>query len=414
MKFDKFAISSDIKENLIKLGYFRTTDIQFKTIPAILNGEDVLAVAQTGTGKTAAFAIPVIDRIHVSKTSKRSHGICCLVMVPTRELSKQVGEVFNQLSRHTKVSSFAIYGGVEQEAQAKQLAGGIDILIATPGRMFELIRRGIVDISNIEILVLDEADRMLDLGFIKDIEAVKSLLRQRHQTLFFSATINPKIKRTAYSLIKANALRIQVSPEQLVSRNVSHFVTKVDMDAKRHLLVNFLREHVDSKIIVFVRTQVRAERVLGHLAKNEVTAFGIHGGMPQQDRESSLESFRSAPAGVLIATDVSARGINVKGIQYVINYDLPDDPENYVHRVGRTGRGFDKGEAISFCSPEEREKLIAIEEMLQTKIDTLEAGEQAVAPASKKKIEDMSIAEMIAFEEARFSDAPGKKRKKRR
>jgi ATP-dependent RNA helicase RhlE len=413
MKFDKFAISSDIKDNLEKLGYFRTTDIQFKTIPAILNGEDVLAVAQTGTGKTAAFAIPVIDRIHVSKSSKRSHGIFCLVMVPTRELAKQVGEVFAQLSKHTKASSYAIYGGVEQDQQIRQLAGGTDILIATPGRMFELIRRRIVDIGGIEILVLDEADRMLDLGFIKDIESVKALLKQRHQTLFFSATINPTIKKTAYSLIRANALRIQVSPEQLVSRNVTHYVAKVEMDEKRHLLVNFISEHSESKIIVFVRTQVRAERVVGHLAKNGIVAVAMHGGMEQQDREKNLESFRAAAAGVLVATDVSARGINVTGIEYVINYDLPDDPENYVHRVGRTGRGFAKGEAISFCSAEEKEKLQAVEELIQTKIEVLKADKHALAPVKTRNIENLSIAEMIAFEEARF-EPPRKLKKKKR
>jgi len=258
MKFEKFHIAEEIKDNLIKNGYFRTTDIQYKAIPAIMNGEDVLAIAQTGSGKTAAFAIPIINSIHQYKTSKRSNGIKCLVMVPTRELAKQIGEVFAKLTRHTKASSYAIYGGVEQDPQINQLAGGIDILIATPGRMFDLISQKHVDISKVSVLVLDEADHMLDLGFIDDIEAVKKKLLHRHQTLFFSATINPKIKKLAYSQISSKALRIQVSPEKMVSKNVSHSVVKVDMKEKRNLLVNFILENPEAKIMVFLRTKVRA------------------------------------------------------------------------------------------------------------------------------------------------------------
>jgi ATP-dependent RNA helicase RhlE len=410
MRFDKFKISDEIKRNLEEIGFFRTTDIQFKTIPAIMNGEDVLAIAQTGTGKTAAFAIPVINHIQLNRN--RIKGIKCLVMVPTRELAKQIGGVFAKICKKTGVTSYAVYGGVEQDRQIQQLAGGIDILIATPGRMFDLISQGHIDVKPVEILILDEADRMFDLGFIGDIDSIKRKLRHSHQTLFFSATINPEIKKMAYSQVNQNALRIQVSPEKLVSRNVTHYVAKVAMDEKRHVLVNFLRANPEAKSIVFVRTKVRAERVLAHLAKNEIAAVSIHGGMPQHIREENLELFRDQKAGVLIASDVSARGVDISGITLVINYDIPDDPENYVHRVGRTGRGFAKGEAISFCSPEEAEKLASVENLIQTKIPEIELQQEAFKDTVKKELDSMTVAEMLASEEALYESSKRKKGKK--
>lgn len=409
MKFEKFNISPEIKSNLEAMSFFRTTDIQFKTIPAILNGEDVLAIAQTGTGKTAAFAIPVINQIQETKTSRRGDGIRCLVMVPTRELAKQIGSVCAKLTRSTGVTSYAIYGGVEEDPQIRQIAGGVDILIATPGRMFALIRQGHIHVNRVDVLVLDEADRMLDLGFLPDIEAIKRLLTQNHQTLFFSATINRDIKRLAYSQVRSNALRIQVSPENLVSKNVAHYIASVEMDDKRHLLINFLRANPAAKAIVFVRTQVRAERVTAHLTKNEVSTVCLHGGMDQNLREQSLDTFRGQDSGVLIATDVSARGIDLPGITHVINYDVPDDPENYVHRVGRTGRGFAKGDAVTFCSSEEREKLAAVEEFIQTQIPEVELD--TLATREQQPIEKMDISKMLEEEELRFLGPKAQKSK---
>lgn len=409
MKFEKYPLAPELQQNLINNGYFRTTDIQFKAIPAIMNGEDVLAIAQTGSGKTAAFAIPIINHIHNTKTNRSSNWITCLVMVPTRELAKQIGEVFAKLSKHTRASSYAIYGGVEQDPQINQLSGGIDILIATPGRMFDLISQQKLDIRDVSILVLDEADHMLDLGFIDDIDSIKRKLPRRHQTLFFSATINPKIKKLAYSQISSNALRIQVSPENMVSKNVTHSVVKVGMDEKRHLLVNFIQGNPQAKCMIFVRTQVRAERVVAHLAKNGIEAIHMHGGMEQGEREANLEKFRTQPSGWLIATDLTARGIDLPTLSHVINYDLPDEPENYVHRVGRTGRGFAKGDAIAFCSPEERKKLEAIEEFLNTPIQQMKVHRQHLE--GPVKIDDnVSIADMIAAEEAMYG---GRKKKRK-
>lgn len=415
MKFDKLALAPELQENLINNGYFRTTDIQYKAIPAIMNGEDVLAIAQTGSGKTAAFAIPIINHIHHSKSNKSSNWVSCLVMVPTRELAKQIGEVFAKLTKHTKASSYAIYGGVEQDPQISQLHGGIDILIATPGRMFDLISQQHIDISKVSVLILDEADHMLDLGFIDDIESIKRKLRQRHQTLFFSATINPTIKKLAYSQISSNALRIQVSPEKMVSKNITHSVVKVGMDEKRYLLINFIKANPQAKCIIFVRTQVRAERVAAFLAKNSIEAICMHGGMEQSEREKNLESFRNQPAGWLIATDLTARGIDLPTLSHVINYDLPDEPENYVHRIGRTGRGFAKGDAISFYSPEEKQKLVQIEEFIQTPIVQLKVNKQYMNEDLKID-EKVSIADMIAAEEAKYvgSRAGSRKKKKNR
>ncbi|MBF0203072.1 MAG: DEAD/DEAH box helicase [Desulfamplus sp.] len=377
MKFEKYHISQEIKNNLATLGFKRPTDIQFKSIPPIMNGEDVLAIAQTGTGKTAAFAIPVIDRIHRRKSSQRSDGIQCIVMVPTRELAMQIGEVFNEISKYTRTKSFALVGGVEQDAQIKKLQHGIDILVATPGRMFDLISQGHINLDKIDTLILDEADHMLDLGFIEDIKSVKRMLSHKHQTLFFSATINEEIKKLAYSQVKSSAIRIEISPEDPVSKNVSHAVMFVEMDDKRFFLERFIKEHPESKIIVFVRTRVRAERLEKAMVRAGITSFNLHGGKEQSDRTKIMNTFKLGEFKILIATDVSARGIDVAGVHYVINYDLPEKAENYVHRVGRTGRGTQKGIAISFCSKDEKPRLEEIQQFINKPIE--------VIPVSRKE-----------------------------
>ncbi len=411
MRFENYDISPQIKTNLEGLGFLRATDIQFKAIPAIMNEEDVLAIAQTGTGKTAAFAIPIVDRIHGLKESKKSNGIYCLVLVPTRELAQQIGKVFAKISRGTKANSYAIYGGVDQDPQIRQLTGGVDILIATPGRMFDLIHQEHIDVSRVKTLVLDEADHMLDLGFIEDIESIKRKLTQKHQTLFFSATINKTIKKMAYSQIRTNALRIQIAPENRVSKNVVHYIAKVSMDKKRHLLVNILSNQPDVKCMVFVRTKIRAERVGKHLAKNKIDSLSIHSGMEQEEREENLEKFREQKSGVLISTDVSARGIDLPGIELVVNYDFPEDPEYYVHRVGRTGRGFETGEALSFCSIEEAEKLKEVEEFIDSKIEVLEIYEGALKEKSEIDFGEISFEKMIEEEEENLRKMRPKKPK---
>jgi ATP-dependent RNA helicase RhlE len=410
MKFEKYNISEQIKRNLEQLGFRRTTDIQFKSIPSIMRGEDVLAIAQTGTGKTAAFAIPLIDRIHRDKSIKRAAGIKCIVMVPTRELAVQIGEVFTCIAKNTRVKPFALIGGVEQDPQIRKLQEGIDVLITTPGRMFDLINQGYINLDHVEVLVLDEADHMLDLGFIKDIKYVKKMLRTRHQTLFFSATINPEIKKLAFSQVKSNAIRIQVSPDDPVAANVSHAVMFVEMDDKRFFLESFIREHPDSRIIVFVRTRVRAERVAKAMARAGIGTITIHGEKDQRERSEVMQSFKDGGCSVLIATDVSARGIDIPDVDYVINYDLPDKAENYVHRVGRTGRGARKGIAVSFCSAQEKERLDEIQSFLNKDIEVIKVGKREYRETLDIAVKKNDVKSLIEDHEAWLKSRKRKKK----
>ncbi len=411
MKFEKYHISATIKKNLALMGLKRPTNIQYKSIPSILKGEDVLAIAQTGTGKTAAFAIPLIDMIHRVKSSKRSYGIKCIVMVPTRELAMQIGEVFEKLARYTKVKTFALFGGVEQDPQIKKLQDGIDVLITTPGRMFDLISQGYIDLSRITTLVLDEADHMLDLGFIDDIKYVKTKLTKKHQTLFFSATISKEIKKLAFSQVKSTAIRIQIAPEDPVSKNVSHFVMFVEMDDKRFFLERFINENSGSKIIVFVRTRVRAERVAKAMERVNIDTFTIHGAKDQDERSDVMKKFKEGRYRIMIATDVSARGIDVPDVDYVINYDLPDKPENYVHRVGRTGRGINLGEAISFCSTEEKELLDEIQQLINKDIEVIKLYKKDYDNILSLPEKDLDLQEIIN-EHEQWEKSRKKKKKK--
>lgn len=376
MKFEEYSISFEIRKNLEKQGFRRPTDIQFKAIPPILKGEDVLAIAQTGTGKTAAFAIPVIHKIQVGKKTERTLGVKCLVMVPTHELAQQITEVFKNIARNTGVKTTGIFGGVEQEPQIAELENGIDILVATPGRLFDLVSQGHLKLHRMETLILDEADHMLDLGFIKDINDLIKLLPQKRQTLFFSATIDSKIKKLAYSLVN-KPIRIQISPKNPVAKNIEHSVAFIEMDDKRAFLERLVGENPDSKILVFVRTKVRTERVKKAMERVEIQSSTIHSDKEQAERTKTLDEFKTGKLKLLIATDVSARGIDIPNVDFVVNYDLPEVAANYVHRIGRTGRGSKKGQAVSFCSSEEKDLLAEIETFLDKEIMVLEIDREA-------------------------------------
>ncbi len=372
MKFEDAKLAKEIKANLIESGFARPTDIQFKAIPPIMKGEDVLAIAQTGTGKTAAFVIPILDMLTRKEPRGRRPGSTrCLVMCPTHELAIQIRQVFDKIGKGLNLRTLAIYGGTEQEMQIGTLKKGVDVLVATPGRLFDLRHQGHLYLGQVEILVLDEADHMLALGFIDDIRDLMHYVPRARQTLFFSATISEEIKKLAYSLVHSTAIRIQISPKDPVSKNVGHAVAFIEMDDKRFFLERFITEHPESKMLVFVRTKVRAERVLKALERVGISSQTIHGGKDQKERSAILDAFRSGSNQILIATDVSARGIDIANVDYVVNYDLPDVAENYVHRVGRTGRGVAKGIAISFCSPEEKAMLEEIQGFLGKPIDTL-------------------------------------------
>jgi len=408
MKFDDYNIHPNIKKGLSKLGFKRPTDIQYKSIPTIIKGEDLLAVAQTGTGKTAAFAIPAIDRVYKNKIKeRRKTGAKCLVLAPTHELADQITKVFQAIAKYTTVKSL-----VDQDPQIAALDKGVDIVIATPGRMFDLISQGHLKTHQIELLILDEADYMLDLGFIKDIKDLIRKLPKRRQTLFFSATINDKIKKIAYGIVKQNAIRIQLSPKDPVANKLEHFVLFIEMDHKRFFLERVINENPDAKVLAFVRTKVRAERVMKAMARVDIKALTIHSDKDQAERSQILDAFRKGATKLLIATDITARGIDIPDISIVINYDLPLESENYVHRVGRTGRANRKGYAYSFCAKEEQPILDEIQGFLNKEIQVIEVDKLEYTDTlniAKDRTNDIAalIDEIEAFEKRK------KKRKKK-
>lgn len=371
MRFSQYNFAEEIKKNLENLGYRKPTDIQYKAIPPILKGEDVLAIAQTGTGKTAAYAIPILQLLSQRKVRNSEKLIRCVVMVPTHELAIQVTEVFEQLGKGTSVEVIGIYGGVNHDLQIDTLKQGVDIVVATPGRLFDLKSQGYLSLSSVEILVLDEADHMLELGFYHDmVQLIRNVPRKR-QTLFFSATIDEHIKDLAYDLVQ-RAVRIHISPKDPVSKNIDHSVAFIEMDDKRFFLERIIKENPGKKMLVFVRTKVRAERVCKALERVNIPSQTIHGNKDQNERTAAMKQFKEGTNKVLIATDLSARGIDIPNVELVVNYDLPDEAENYVHRVGRTGRGTQRGIAISFCSAEEKETLNIIEGFLNKEIKVLD------------------------------------------
>lgn len=412
MKFEQYSISEGIKTSISKLGFKKPTDIQYKSIPPILRGEDVLAIAQTGTGKTAAFAIPILHILNVRKNPKRPDGVKCLVMAPTHELARQLYGVFQVLGEHTRVSSYCIHGGVDQEPQKDRLNEGVDVLIATPGRMFDLVSQGALNLNRVDVLVLDEADHMLDLGFIKDIHDLMRYLPKKRQTLFFSATINDRIKKLAYSLV-TDAIRIQISPKDPVAKNIEHAVAFIEMDDKRFFLESMIKENAGKKILVFVRTKVRAERLKKAMDRVRITSETIHSGKLQEERELVMENFRKGENKVLITTDVTARGIDIPNVEFVINYDLPESSEHYINRVGRTGRGREKGHAVSFCSSGEKDLLAGIERNLGKPVQRLEitkGGYQYTVDQSHSNENDWQS----LMKEAEQAEKGRKKKKKKR
>ncbi len=401
MRFSEYPIIDELKSQIEILGFKRPTDIQHKAITPILNGEDVFAIAQTGTGKTAAFAIPILHRLHTSHTKSKAPR--CLVMAPTRELALQIADAFISIGKNTNVKILSVFGGIEQENQIEQLKAGVDIVVATPGRVFDLRSQGFLHLDNLQFLVLDEADRMLDLGFAHDIKAIHVLSpKKNRQTLFFSATITKKVKSLAYDIVR-EAIRIQISPKDLITKNVQHAYIKVEMDDKRFFLENMILEYPDYKFVVFVRTKVRCERVVSAMERVGIHSEALHGDVEQKDRFLVLERFRNDENKILVTTDVAARGIDIQGVDYVINYDLPDVEENYVHRIGRTGRGDKKGQALSFCSEDEQVLLENIVLYVGAEIEELEINKHDYK-AILRDSEDLSYNWKKLLDEANEED----------
>jgi ATP-dependent RNA helicase RhlE len=367
MSFENLNLIPPILTALKQEGYTQPTPIQQKAIPIILTGQDLLGCAQTGTGKTAAFAIPIIQML-AQKPVQSKRNIRALILTPTRELAIQIEESFNSYGRHTDLRNVVVFGGVSQHHQTEALRKGVDIVVATPGRLLDLIDQRFISLQHIEFFILDEADRMLDMGFIHDVKKIIARLPQKRQTLFFSATMPIEILKLSASIL-TNPEKVEVSPVSSTAETVKQSIYFVEKVEKRKLLTWLLKK--DESIIttlVFTRTKHGADRVARDLAKSGIKAEAIHGDKSQNARQRALSNFKLKQTRVLVATDIAARGIDVDELQYVINYDMPNVPETYVHRIGRTGRAGASGTAISFCDREERAYLRDITKLIGKQI----------------------------------------------
>jgi ATP-dependent RNA helicase RhlE len=376
VKFTDLGLAPEILKAVHDAGYTEPTPIQAQAIPIVLAGHDVMGGAQTGTGKTAGFTLPLLHKLarHANTSpSPARHPVRALILAPTRELAMQVQESVKTYSKYLGLRSVCIYGGVDMRAQIAELKEGREVVVATPGRLLDHVEQKTVSFGSVEFLVLDEADRMLDMGFIPDIKRILALLPKTRQSLLFSATFSEEIKKLADAMLK-NPQLIEVARRNQVSETITHRVHPVAADNKRHLLKHLLDDPSMTQVLVFVATKFGASRLATWLEREGVNATAIHGDKSQQDRTKALEAFKSGTARVLVATDVAARGLDIDDLPHVINYELPRVAEDYVHRIGRTGRAGKKGEATSLVAPEEAKQLAEIERLTKFKI------EQVVVP----------------------------------
>lgn len=365
MKFKEFNLKEPILRAITETGYLNATPIQSNAIPYIIEGKDLIGCAQTGTGKTAAFAIPILQRLQVTR---HQNSIKTLILTPTRELAIQIDENFKSYGKYLPFKQLALFGGVHQNKQVISLNKGIDILIATPGRLLDLIQQKILTIENVEILVLDEADRMLDMGFIKDVKRILKMLPIKKQTLFFSATMPPSIREFANSILN-NPIEVNVAPVSSTAQTIRQSVYFVEKKQKPGLLTNLLEENEFKRTLVFTRTKHGADKLVKHLSRTGINAAAIHGNKSQNARQKALLDFKESRISVLVATDIAARGIDIEELPHVVNYELPNIPETYVHRIGRTGRAGAAGIAVSFCdSTEEITDLNNIQKLIGFKV----------------------------------------------
>ena len=369
--FDELNLSPPLLKAIAAEGYDRPTPIQAGAIPALLAGRDLLGIAQTGTGKTAAFALPMLERL-AGREARPERGACrSLILAPTRELAAQIGESFRAYGKFMKLRSAVVFGGVGIGRQIEAVKAGVDVLVATPGRLVDLIERRALSLARVEIFVLDEVDQMLDLGFIHAIRKIVAMLPKERQNLFFSATMPKEIANLAGGLLRDPA-RVEVAPVATTAERVNQRVIHVDPAAKAKLLADLLKDNAMTRTLVFTRTKHGADKVAKHLTQAGYTAAAIHGNKSQNNRERALSGFKAGKILVLVATDIAARGIDVDGVSHVVNYDLPHVSESYVHRIGRTARAGAAGEAIAFCTPEDRGLLRDIEKTIRMAVPVKE------------------------------------------
>jgi ATP-dependent RNA helicase RhlE len=371
MLFEELSLSNSIQRAVFEEGYTSPTAIQEKAIPIILAGKDLVGCAQTGTGKTAAFAIPIIHNLHrMIGSSKKTKEIRCLVVTPTRELAVQIGESFDTYGKYTNLRQLTIFGGVSQVPQVDQLKKGVDILIATPGRLLDLHKQGFIDFDSLHYLVLDESDLMLDMGFINDVRKIVKLVPSNRQTLLFSATMPMAIRELADTFLNKPEY-VSVTPVSSTAEIIEQQIYFVDKSDKRGLLYHLIRNENLSNVLVFVRTKHGADNVVKALKKHGVNAEAIHGDKSQTARQRVLDQFKNKEISVLVATDIAARGIDIESLPYVINFDLPNIPETYVHRIGRTGRAGNGGISISFCGKDEEPYWAAIQKLIKVNVKVI-------------------------------------------
>ena len=369
MTFNDLNLIPPLLEAISREGYTQPTPIQEKAIPYILEGKDIFGCAQTGTGKTAAFALPLLQLLHQNKGANRS-GIKVLVLAPTRELALQINESFKAYGNNLKISHTVIFGGVSQHAQTNILKRGVDVLVATPGRLLDLMQQGYIKLNTIEYFVLDEADRMLDMGFINDIKKIISKLPAKRQTVFFSATAPYEIKKFADTLLH-NPVSVTITPVASTADLIKQSVYYVSQENKRPLLRHVLKTDSIEHALVFTRTKHGADKVVKELNKNGIKAEAIHGNKSQNARERALRGFKDRSIRVLVATDIASRGIDVDKLTHVINFEIPEQAETYVHRIGRTGRAGESGVALSFCNTDERAYMRNINKLIKKTIDVV-------------------------------------------
>ncbi|MEA5256362.1 DEAD/DEAH box helicase [Arcicella aquatica] len=372
MSFQALNLIEPIQKALAEEGYSTPTPIQAQAIPAILQGKDLLGVAQTGTGKTAAFAIPTIQLLTQHPVQHRAkRTIKALIVTPTRELAIQIDDSFKAYGRFTGLKHTVIFGGVKQGRQTDVLQDGVDILVATPGRLLDLINQRFITLKDIQVFILDEADRMLDMGFVHDIKKILTFLPAKRQSLFFSATMPPEIQKLADNILY-KPVKVEVTPVSSTADTIKQAVYFVEKDQKNALLMDILKDKSIETVLVFTRTKHGADKVVKVLAKHEIKAEAIHGNKAQNARQRALENFKNKTTRVLVATDIAARGIDVDNLAYVINFDIPNIPETYVHRIGRTGRAGANGTAYSFCDSEEKTFLRDIQKLIAKNIPVIE------------------------------------------
>jgi len=390
MDFNQLGIIAPILKALKEKKYTEPTDIQVEAIPKILQRNDILGSAQTGTGKTASFAIPIIQNIYQNNHQNNKPQIKALIVTPTRELAIQIDDNIKQYSKHTDVKHAVIFGGVKQAAQVAKLKSGVHILTATPGRLLDLINQGYVRLDQIDTFVLDEADRMLDMGFIHDIRKLLEILPKKRQSLFFSATLPKNIVDLSRKILN-NPKKIEISPVSSTAETIEQYVYYTNKADKRNLLLDILRKH-NEQVLLFSRTKHGANKIARFLSGKKINAAVIHGDKAQNQRQKALKDFKSGNVRVLVATDIAARGIDIQKLQYVVNFDVPNIAEDYVHRIGRSGRAGEAGIAISICEPEENIYIKKIEKLIKQKINVIDnpafpQTDKPMTPAEKKEWE---------------------------